>query len=256
MSDTVDISLIIPAWNEAAFLPVCLDSVEAARRAYRGGAARIEVIVADNASTDATAQIARDRGCRVATVPKRAIAAARNGGAAIAAGSILAFVDADLRIHPQTFDYIDDVMRTGQYICGSTGLVMERWSLGIAAMWYLLMPTLWLGGYDGGVFFCRRSDFVTLGGYDESTLAGEDVQFMAKLKRLGKQRDPRQRFATHFAARKLGLEPAQAINSARKFDQHGDWHTFALAIRAGAKMLFSKRRYEREIRKYWYEGRG
>jgi hypothetical protein len=34
------ISLVIPAWNEAAFLPRLLDSVDAARRRYRGGAGK------------------------------------------------------------------------------------------------------------------------------------------------------------------------------------------------------------------------
>jgi len=60
-----DISLVIPAWNEAAYLPRLLDSVDVARKQYRGGVARIEVIVADNDSTDETPQIAAARGCRV-----------------------------------------------------------------------------------------------------------------------------------------------------------------------------------------------
>ncbi len=51
----IRISLVIPAWNEERYLPRLLDSVDAARARYRGGADRIEVIVADNASTDRTA---------------------------------------------------------------------------------------------------------------------------------------------------------------------------------------------------------
>ena len=90
-------SLIIPAWNEQAYLPRLLDTVDEARTRYRGGPDAAEVIVADNDSTDATAVIARDRGCRVVHVAKRRIAAARNGGAGIARGEILCFVDADFR---------------------------------------------------------------------------------------------------------------------------------------------------------------
>src|SRR6266478_218734 len=88
-------TLVIPAHNEEALLPRLLDTVEVARARYSLGADAIEVIVADNASTDRTAGIATARGCRVVSVAKRAIAAARNGGAGCAQSPILAFVDAD-----------------------------------------------------------------------------------------------------------------------------------------------------------------
>ena len=100
---TLRFSLVIPAYNEAVLLPALLDSVDAARERYRGGRDSIEVIVADNASSDATAAIATARGCRVAPVEKRLIAAARNGGAAVAQGEIICFIDADSRIHAETF---------------------------------------------------------------------------------------------------------------------------------------------------------
>jgi glycosyltransferase involved in cell wall biosynthesis len=60
------VSLVIPAWNEAALLPRLLDSVDVARRRWieAGHAAdAIEVILADNGSTDATVRIASERGC-------------------------------------------------------------------------------------------------------------------------------------------------------------------------------------------------
>ena len=101
------ISLIIPARNESLWLPSLLDSVDVATARYCRGPGAVEVIVADNVSTDETAEIARSRGCRVVSVEKRVIGAVRNGGARAAAGEIFAFVDADSRIHPATFDVID-----------------------------------------------------------------------------------------------------------------------------------------------------
>ncbi|MBW2174607.1 MAG: glycosyltransferase, partial [Deltaproteobacteria bacterium] len=56
-------SLIIPAYNEEAYLPWLLDTVDEARARYVGGPETIEVVVADNASTDGTRQVARRRGC-------------------------------------------------------------------------------------------------------------------------------------------------------------------------------------------------
>ncbi|HEY6225471.1 MAG TPA: glycosyltransferase, partial [Gemmatimonadales bacterium] len=79
-----DISLVIPAYNEARFLPRLLTSLVAARDRYaaRGGA--VEIIVADNMSTDDTEKLAAAGGARVVRVTERRIASARNGGAAAA----------------------------------------------------------------------------------------------------------------------------------------------------------------------------
>ena len=75
------LTLAIPAFNEARFLPRLLDSIDVAAQRYAHGAAAVEVIVADNASTDRTAELARGRGCRVAPgrpKPRASIASARH----------------------------------------------------------------------------------------------------------------------------------------------------------------------------------
>lgn len=252
---TPDISLVVPAWNEAVYLPRLLDTVDAARDRYRHGPDRIEVIVADNDSTDVTPRIAAARGCHVEHVSKRLIAAARNGGAAVARGKIVAFADADFRLHPETFNHIDSVMQHPGYIGGATGITMERWSLGITATWYTIMPPLWLYGIDGGVWFCRRSDFQQIGGYDEAVPLGEDVEFLRRLKRLGAGHRPKQRLATRFTARKIGIPPALVLNSSRKFDKHGDWHMIPDVLRGGFYLLFARRKLQEYARRYWYEER-
>ncbi|MBK6534572.1 MAG: glycosyltransferase [Deltaproteobacteria bacterium] len=53
------ISIIIPAYNEEAYLPRLLESIEVARERYGAGRGAVEVIVADNGSTDGTAAVAR-----------------------------------------------------------------------------------------------------------------------------------------------------------------------------------------------------
>ena len=235
-------SLVIPAYNEEAALPRLLASVEAARAAYPGGPEAIEVVVADNASSDATAAVATAHGCRVAPVAKRVIAAARNGGAALAAGEILAFVDADMRIHPDTFGALDRMLANGRAVAGATGIRPERWSLGFAVTWALLVPFVVLTRMDTGVVCCRREDFRAVGGYDESRLFAEDVDLLLRLRGFGRDRGQR-----------LGrARGAKAIASMRKFDQHGEWHYFALGLR-GLHALVTGRG-ERELADwYWYQ---
>jgi glycosyltransferase involved in cell wall biosynthesis len=242
VSEELRFSLIVPARNEEQYLPRLLDTVEIAREAYRAGPDSIELIVADNSSTDATADIARSRGCRVVSVSERRISTVRNGGAAVASGSMLSFVDADIRIHPDTFNAIDRALATGGIIAGATGVRLERSSLGIALTWALMMPWVIMLRMDTGLVFCAREDFELIGGYDERRYFGEDVQLLWDLKKLGWQR--RQRLTR--------LRPVKAIASMRKFDQHGDWHYFRLIARLLPMMLTSPERTNDLARDYWY----
>ena len=239
-------TLVIPAHNEEALLPRLLDTVDVARARYSYGPGAIEVIVADNAPTDRTAEIAAARGCRVVPVAKRAIAAARNGGAAQASSSILAFVDADTQIHPDTFDCIERALADRRIVGGATGLTLERWSLGLVATYAMIIPIVLVTGMDAGVVFCRRRDFIEVGGYDERRPVAEDVAFLWALKRLGWSR---RQWLTR-------LRSVKAIASTRKFDRHGDWHYFCGMARLAVTRLRNPNATEEFIRKYWYDDRG
>jgi glycosyltransferase involved in cell wall biosynthesis len=235
-------SLIIPAFNEEAYLPALLDSVNAARGCYAGASEDIEVVVADNASTDSTAELARSRGCRVFGEDRRVIAAVRNTGARNARGHVLVFVDADNIMHPDTFNAIDRSLSTGKVIAGATGVTMQRWSLGIAITYIVMVPIAWLTRMDTGVVFCRREDFEAIGGYNEDLLFAEDVQFLWDLMRLGRRRG--QKLAR--------ITSARAIFSTRKFDRHGDWHYLWMIFRILYGLLFSRSYLDDFTRMYWY----
>lgn len=232
-------SLVVPAFNEERLLPRLLDSVDVARAAY--GPDAIEVIVADNGSTDCTAEIATAQGCRVAPVEKRVIAAARNAGARVARGEIVAFVDADHQVHPRIFHEIDRALATGRVVAGASGARMERLSVGIAATYLTLVPIVILTGMDTGVVFCRKVDFEAVGGFDESRLVAEDVMFLVALRRLGKSR----------GQKLVRLRKAKVIASTRKFDEFGDWHYFPLMFHGLRHLL--KRGDTTFTDRYWYK---
>jgi len=235
-------SLIIPAFNEEAYLPRLLDTVDAARARFRLGADAVEVIVADNHSSDDTARIARDRGCQVASIENRCIAAVRNGGAALATGDILCFTDADMRIHPDTFNAIDDAMNTGRFVAGATGVTLERHSPGVLAAMAIVIPMVWVVGMDTGVVFCRREDFIEIGGYNEDRYMAEDVQFLLDLRKLGQGR----------GQRLVRTKSAKALSSTRKWDEHGEWHYLRLIAMFFVTRFILPHKADEFIRTYWY----
>lgn len=235
------ISLVVPAYNEERLLPRLLDTVDVAAAAYRADGGEIEVIVADNGSTDGTARIAAARGCRIVPAVPRTIAAVRNAGARAARGAMVAFVDADARIHPRTFHEISRLLADERVIGGATGVWLERWSLGLAATWAVMIPLVWVTGFDTGVVFCRRADFEAVGGYDETLRFAEDVAFLYALWRLGRRT----------RRRLVRARRAKATASTRKFDEHGDWHYFRLMGR-GLKQVLGGGGMDEVADRYWY----
>jgi glycosyltransferase involved in cell wall biosynthesis len=85
------ISVIIPAYNAAAWIGRAIDSVLGQTRAAE------EVIVVDDGSTDATADRVRSYGERVRLIQQAnaGVSAARNAGILAARNEWLAFLDAD-----------------------------------------------------------------------------------------------------------------------------------------------------------------
>jgi len=91
MSDTPFVSVIVPVYNAAATVHLCLQALVA----LDYPADRHEVIVVDNGSSDRTREILAHYPLVVLAEPGRGSYRARNRGAAAAQGTILAFTDAD-----------------------------------------------------------------------------------------------------------------------------------------------------------------
>ncbi len=232
-------SVVVPAYNEQDYLPKLLGSIDRARALYSDQRDAIEVIVANNQSTDATASIAAKRGALVVDVEKRSIAAARNGGAAVASGNVLCFVDADIVVHPQSFNAIDAELRTGQVVGGATGWVPERYSMGIRATEILVRGLTRLAGVGAGMVFCEADAFHEVGGYNEKRQYAEDVAFFRAMRKVGTKRRLRTVLATE----------TPAVVSTRKFDSHGDWHMFRML----AWIPFRYGSYKNLVHAYWYD---
>ncbi len=97
----MDISVIIPAYNQAEFLPRTLDSV--ASQTFEGD---LEVIVVDDGSPDESAEVARAHRLDpiVLQQENQGVAAARNAGIEASRGTYLAFLDSDDVWHPSKIE--------------------------------------------------------------------------------------------------------------------------------------------------------
>ena len=95
-------SVVIPAFNEQAYLGACLASLAA--QDYPGA---FEVIVVDNSSTDDTAVIAAAAGATVVVEPERGVCQARQRGTRAARGEIVVSTDADTTFRPGWLSGID-----------------------------------------------------------------------------------------------------------------------------------------------------
>src|SRR5687768_12090324 len=89
-----NVSIVIPCYNQARYLPAALASVR------RQGYQPIECLVVDDGSTDDTAALAASLGARVISRPNGGVSAARNAGLAAARGELVVFLDADDELLP------------------------------------------------------------------------------------------------------------------------------------------------------------
>ncbi|MEY3897939.1 MAG: hypothetical protein RLZZ214_3460 [Verrucomicrobiota bacterium] len=207
------ISLIIPAHNEDAFLPACL---EAARKAAERIDTGVEIIVVLNRCTDGTEEIALRHGCRIVREDAKNLSIIRNAGVAAAVGEIIVTCDADSRMHPDSFKEILRRLDSGKVVGGGAMVYPERWSVGIVASALAILPYLAFTGVTFGLFWFWKRDFDAIGGFDPRFVSVEDVDFAQRLKKHGRG-----------SGRSWGtLIAAPLVTSCRKFDQFGDWYLF------------------------------
>src|ERR1039458_7047566 len=178
------ISFIVPAHNEQACLGRTLQAIHefacVVGQPY-------EIIAVDDASTDATAEIARQQNAIVLSVNNRQIAATRNSGARAAHGKKLFFVDADTIINSRALASALRSLEKGAAgggaparFDGNAPLYAQLWALWLSLLMRLV-------GISGGAFmFCTREAFHAVGGFDERLFGAEDAAMSWALKREGR----------------------------------------------------------------------
>jgi glycosyltransferase involved in cell wall biosynthesis len=229
------ISFIIPAYNEELELPSTIAAIRNAAVIAKQGH---EIIVVDDASSDATAKIAQAAGAQVLSINRRQIAASRNAGARVARGDILFFVDADTRINSKHIVNASAALNAG-HPGGSARVIVD----GVIPFWARIFVRVFCTLYfasnlgAGAFLFTTRKTFDAIGGFNEELFIGEEVSFSLALRKIGRFKVLREPIVT--SGRKLRMYSARKILA----------NTFAVIVR-GTRGARSRDRLD-----LWYDGK-
>jgi glycosyltransferase involved in cell wall biosynthesis len=190
MPKKLSISLIVPAFNEEAYLGPCLDAII---ENVKGKA--LEIIVVDNNSTDRTAEIAKSYpGITYVFEEKKGITKARQRGYQSSRGDIVAYVDADTRPPAGWIEQIEEHFGKNAKIAALSGPYsfydLHGMQNRVASGWFVAARPLYsIIGYMlvGGNFAIRRDVLDKMGGFDTSIeFYGEDADIAKRAKKFGK----------------------------------------------------------------------
>ena len=120
------VSVIVPVYNAATYLPACIASLRAQTMED------IELIFVDDASTDDSLSLLRaaqaeDARVRVIAFPEnRGVSAARNAGLDAAAGEFVGFCDADDWVEPGMFARLYEAAKAAEADAAFCRVIKER----------------------------------------------------------------------------------------------------------------------------------
>ena len=186
MQNSVKVSVIIPSYNDAEYLPEAITSLES--QTFQD----FETIIVDDASTDPKSlevlKGLEKKGHRVIYLEKNSgPSVARNRGIEIAKGEYILPLDADDKIASSYIEkakeMLDQESNLGIVYCKAElfGAKNERWELPP-----FRFPEILVGNMIFATAMYRKSDWERVGGYNENMRHGnEDYDFWLSLLELG-----------------------------------------------------------------------
>jgi GT2 family glycosyltransferase len=156
---------------------------------------RVELIVIDDGSTDRSAQIARSHGMRVISTENHGLSAARNTGALVATGEIVAYLDDDAAPDPHWLHHVVDAFgRDARYVAmggpnlalAGDGPVADAVAISPGNPSQVLLDDRVAEHIPGCNASFRRDALLAVGGFDPRFhVAGDDVDICWRLQDAG-----------------------------------------------------------------------
>jgi len=203
------VSVVVCTFNGARTLGRCLEGL--AQVDYPD----FEVIVVDDGSTDASADIAREHACRLVSTDNRGLGSARNTGMREASGEIVAYLDDDAHPDPHWLRYLVATLEDGRF-AGVGGPNLPPAHDGPVARCvaeapggpiHVLLSDREAEHLPGCNMAFRRTALESLAGFDpQFRVAGDDVDICWRLLEAG---------------HRLGFSPAAVV-----------WHSRRPSVRA------------------------
>lgn len=178
----MNISYIIPVFNEQLTIRQCLDAIVA--QLQQGD----EIIVVDNGSTDKSLDNIRTiQNISIVYSPDVTIGAVRNAGANIAKGQILAFIDADCVICPAWRDNVISTLNLNTVVATGSKVVIPENAGWLEKAWYSQRNSQCsrVSYINSGNFIILRKVFEEIGGFSEDLITGEDSELGWRINKAG-----------------------------------------------------------------------
>jgi len=191
------LSFVVPAYNEEAYLPACLESILAQTREL---GEPVEIIVVNNASTDRTREVALGyAGVRVVDEPRKGLTFARQAGFAASTGELIANVDSDSRLTPGWVNQVLTAFACEENLVALSGPFVyydltprQRVSVRVfyAAAFLVYALNRWVlragSMVQGGNFVLRRKALEQIGGFNTAiAFYGEDTDIARRMNLVG-----------------------------------------------------------------------
>lgn len=174
------VSIIIPCYKQAQFLPDAIESCLA--QTYKD----VEIIVVNDGSPDNTSEVVKKyKGVKLIEQPNKGLSAARNAGIRACAGGWIITLDADDKIHPEFIQRtigVNDIVSTKMQTFGSES---RTWRTPLKSD----NPThrdLLIQNHINCSSIYKKDVWTLAGGYDENMKDGyEDWEFWLRATALG-----------------------------------------------------------------------
>lgn len=191
-----NVSIIIPTLNEEKILPELFNNLE------QLNPLPFEIIFVDGPSKDETACMIEDKGYKLIRIAGKGRALQLNEGAYQANGDMIVFLHADTKVPENLVSIVSDTLQNKKItLAGFTSVMVGKGKVRnfiaiqnklltyLGSFLYNPIRCMCFGFrliFGDQVMFCRKSDFLKIGGFNDELPVMEDADLCLRINKLGR----------------------------------------------------------------------